>query len=100
MVRLALVLPVLSLAMLPAGLAAQTAAPDMADALDVVPIDCTLAGEGTACTIRTERPVTFCMAVDASGAPVANSTGATDAGEILFQNVDPSRIVGLRCRET
>lgn len=86
-------------AMIPMGLHAQGTAPDMADAIDVVPIDCVLAGEGTACTIRTERPVTFCMAVDAAGAPVANSTGATDAGEILFQDVDPSRIVGLRCRE-
>lgn len=93
---IAALLPVLS----PQGLHAQGAAPDMADAIDIVPIDCMSAGEGTACTIRTERPVTFCMAVDARGEPVANSTGATDAGEILFQDVDPSRIVGLRCRET
>ena len=100
MIRPAPAIALLMASMIPAALAAQTAAPDMADAIDVVPIDCTLAGKGTACTIRTERPVTFCMAVDAKGDPVANSTGATDAGEILFQNVDPSRIVGLRCRDT
>ena len=80
------------------ALAQQAETPDMTDALDVVPLECAPAGEGIACTVETESPVTFCMAVDAEGAPLTNSTGATDDGAILFQDVDPALVATLRCR--
>lgn len=89
----------LLLPLLAAPAAAQDAdAPDMTGAVDVVPLECVIAGEGVACTVETDGPATFCMAVDADGEPLANSTGATDAGEILFQDVDAERIAALRCR--
>ena len=95
MFRLAmLALPFLALPVF----AQSTDAPDLSGLDELVPIDCTDAGEGIACTVETEGQVTFCMAVDAEGEPLANSTGATDAGEVLFQNVAPARIAGLRCR--
>lgn len=85
-------------------LAAQTTsvdaeAPDMTDASDIGILSCAEGEEGASCEIDTDRAFTFCMAVDEAGEPLANSMGATDAGVVLFQNVDPEAIASLRCRD-
>lgn len=92
--------PFLLLALLAAPAMAQVAVPDEeADGFEVGILSCDLDGTETGCL--TEAPaedLTFCMAVDAEGEPVANATTVSDEGVVVFQNVEPERIAALRCR--
>lgn len=85
----------------PIPAAAQDAATDplprVTEAPDAV-FECTQAGEGVACTVDTEAAFTFCMALDAAGEPLANSTGASDSGEVIFQDIDAAEVASVRCR--
>ncbi|WGH78311.1 hypothetical protein [Jannaschia ovalis] len=75
--------------------------PAAVDAVAIV--QCTETAEGAvACTVDAatmgERDPTFCLAIGEDGGALANSTGATDDGLILFQDVAAAQIAALRCR--
>jgi len=69
-----------------------------ADDIQTNVLSCEETGESISCVTTLETPVAFCMAVDAEGAPVANSTSVSATGVVTFQGLDPSRITALRCR--
>jgi hypothetical protein len=94
MTRLALILPLLA-----APAAAQLAAPEYrADDLEVGVLSCDLDGTEVGCLTDISQRMTFCMAVDAEGEPLANSIFVGDDGTVVFRNVEASDIASLRCR--
>ena len=69
--------PFVLIALAAPALAAEHDAPDMAEASEVSEIVCEKTGEETSCTFdseATDAVYGFCMAVDAEGTPLANST--------------------------
>lgn len=65
--------------------------------------ECNETSDGAvACVVDAEvmgmRDPTFCLAIGEDGEALANSTGATDDGLVLFQEVEAADIAALRCR--
>jgi hypothetical protein len=89
----------LVLALLVAPAAAQVTEPDYGDGdVEVGELSCRLDGTEVGCMTEVAAGLDHCLAVDAEGEPVANSTFVSGDGRVTFQNVDPERIAALRCR--
>jgi hypothetical protein len=80
--------------------AAQVAIDPISDASGIAEFECSdLDAAGAACTLAPGVASDFCVALDAEGEPLANSTGFTDDGLVLFQNIDVMEIAAIRCRD-
>ncbi|WP_299821893.1 hypothetical protein [uncultured Jannaschia sp.] len=91
--------PLILLLLVPGHAAAQSAAPD--------PLSCAATEGGVECTATVpdgvrDDAVLYCLAEDAAGEPLANSTISSDAGTAVFNTLteaDIERIAGVTCRE-
>ncbi|TFL16815.1 hypothetical protein [Jannaschia formosa] len=69
-----------------------------ADDVPTEVLSCEVTGSEVSCLTSIEVPIRFCMAVDAEGEPVANSTTVSSTGVATFQGIDPAEIATVRCR--
>ena len=71
-----------------------------AGVLNDVPLDCTASPGGAQCQVEhdAEDVLLYCVAFDAQGDPVANTTVSSGDGLTVFNGVRVDEIDALRCR--
>lgn len=75
------------------------ALPLVAQELAEVPLDCESSPGGALCRVATEAgALVYCVAVGSDGAPVANTTVASDDGAAAFNGVRVEEIAAIQCR--
>jgi hypothetical protein len=79
----------LALLLLAPAAMAQLAAPDL---------DCEATPGGVSCAVPVSEVLVYCVAVDAAGEAVANSTVSAGTGTAVFNTEEADRIADVQCR--
>jgi hypothetical protein len=61
-------------------------------------LDCEATEGGLSCTVEATESLLYCIALDAAGDPVANSTVSAGTGVAVFNTEAADRIADVQCR--